>query len=68
MSTRGPVTMEQLITTNEAARDLGISRRRVQALITAGRLPSTKVGRDHLISWRDLDQVRDRRPGRPASK
>lgn len=55
------------ITTQVAADELGVSRRRVQAMIRAGRLPATKYGRDWLISSADLDAVRDRKPGRPPA-
>lgn len=55
----------QLITTTEAANRLGISPRRVQALIKAGRLPATKLGRDWMIRAQDLKLVEDRKPGRP---
>lgn len=54
-----------LITTNEAATRLGVSARRVQAMIKAGRLPAQKVGRDWLIKEKDLKLVEDRKPGRP---
>ena len=52
----------------QVANSLGISRQRVLALIQAGRLPAQKVGRDWLISPRDLERVRVRRPGRPRSR
>jgi excisionase family DNA binding protein len=55
----------KLLTTTEVAEELFISKRRVQALIKAGRLPAKKVGRDWLIKRTDLDLVADRRPGRP---
>lgn len=58
------MTIEYL-TTGEAARLLGVTARRVQTLINAGRLPATKVGRDWLIARADLDAVRERKPGRP---
>lgn len=54
-----------LITTKEAAENLGISMRRVTALIEAGRLPSMQVGREHLIKRSDLELVRERKTGRP---
>lgn len=57
--------MAKLLTTTEVAEELFISKRRVQALIKAGRLPAKKVGRDWLIKRTDLDLVADRRPGRP---
>jgi len=53
-----------LIPTNEAATRLGITQRRVVALIKAGRIPTTKVGRIHLIKLKDLEPVIERKPGR----
>lgn len=55
------------LTIGEAARELGVSRRRVNALILEGRLPSEKVGRIRLIQRTDLGAVRDRKPGRPRT-
>jgi excisionase family DNA binding protein len=54
-----------LITTKEAADRLGVSVRRVQALITSGTLPAQKFGRDYLIDESDLQLVENRKPGRP---
>jgi len=58
----------KLITTKEAAKILEISQRRVQALITAGRLPAVKMGGVYLIKEKDLKLVADRKPGRPPVK
>ena len=52
------------ISTTQAAEKLGISTRRVVALIKAGRIPTTKVGRIHLIKPKDLEAVAERKPGR----
>ena len=54
-----------MLTTAEAAEELGITVRRVRALITAERLKATKFGRDWAIRPVDLNAVRDRPPGRP---
>jgi hypothetical protein len=35
-------------------------------MIKAGRLPAAKLGRDYTIKAKDLEQVMDRKPGRPA--
>jgi len=59
------MTNERMLTTPEVSQRLGVSVRRVQALIKAGRLPSQQFGRDHLIKESDLKLVEDRRPGRP---
>jgi len=56
-----------LLTTKEASEKLGVSVRRVQAMITDGSLPATKLGRDYVIKESDLELVKDRKPGR-ASK
>jgi excisionase family DNA binding protein len=53
-----------LITTEQAATELGVTRRRVQALIQSGRLKATKVGRVYVIRPKDLEAVRVRKPGR----
>ena len=54
-----------LITTGEAAERLGVTIRRVQALITSGKLPAQKFGRDYMIDEKDLKLVADRKVGRP---
>lgn len=56
--------MESL-TTKQVAERLGVTIRRVQALITAGRLPAQKFGRDFMIKEKDLKLVADRKVGRP---
>jgi excisionase family DNA binding protein len=56
---------DRLLTTPEVAERLGVSVRRVQALIKAGRLPSQQFGRDHVIKESDVRLVEDRKPGRP---
>jgi excisionase family DNA binding protein len=60
--------MGDFITTKEAAKELGVTVRRVQALIRAGRLSAQKMGRDWIIRMVDLDKVRVRKPGRPLMK
>ena len=57
-----------LLTTNDAASRLGVSQRRVIALIQDGRLPAQRIGRDYLIEERDLKLVSDRKPGRPPNQ
>lgn len=56
------------ITTEQAAARLGITPRRVRALITAGRLKAKKIGRDYVIDTRQLDKFIPLPPGRPAGK
>jgi excisionase family DNA binding protein len=59
---------ETLLTTPQVAVRLGVTVRRVLALIEAGRLPSQQYGRDHLVKESDLRLVEDRKPGRPPTK
>jgi excisionase family DNA binding protein len=56
-----------MLTTNEASARLGVTRRRVLALITAGRLPAQKHGRDWQIDENDLAvfAAKPRMPGKP---
>jgi len=65
-TTNGAATMADL-TTQQAAAELGITARRVQAMINAGRLKAEKRGRDWFIKPADLERVRHRQPGRPAA-
>lgn len=57
------------LTTEQVAAELGVTARRVLALIKAGRLKSKAVGIapriTHLIARADLAAVRDRKAGRP---
>jgi excisionase family DNA binding protein len=55
----------EFLTTKQAAERLGITPRRVVALVTAGRLPAQKFGRDYMIREKDLKLVEDRKVGRP---
>ena len=58
----------KFLTTADAADRLGVSQRRVLALIKDGRLPTQRLGRDHLIEEASLILVKDRKPGRPPMK
>lgn len=58
--------MKGLISTREAAEKLDLSIRRVQALITSGRLPAQKIGNSYVVREKDLEFVRERIPGRPS--
>jgi excisionase family DNA binding protein len=55
----------ELLSTKDAAGRLGISSMRIRALISAGRLPSQLIGRDHIIQKSDLVLVAERKAGRP---
>ncbi len=58
--------MKGYLTTQEVAEKLGVSVRRVVALINSGNVPSTRVGRSHLIKESDLKFIENRKPGRPS--
>lgn len=60
--------MKGFLTTKEAGDRLGVSARRVVAMIKAGSLPAESIGRIHLIKESDLSRVKDRKPGRPFKK
>ena len=56
--------MDQL-TTKQASEILGVSRRRVIALIEQGKLKARKFSNVYMIAPKDLDAVRERKNGRP---
>lgn len=56
------------LTTDQAGKILGVTVRRVRALIEAGRLPAVKFGKVWMINKKDLKKVADRKPGRPSAK
>jgi len=56
------------LTTDEAGEILGVSGRRVRALINVGRLPAHKFGKAWMIDKKDLQKVAVRKPGRPSGK
>lgn len=60
--------MKGYLTTQEVAEKLGVSVRRVVALINSGDLPSSRVGRSHVIKESDLKLVEERKPGRPSKE
>jgi excisionase family DNA binding protein len=55
----------EFISTKQAAEKLGVTIRRVQALVTSGKLPATRIGRDYLIKEADLKLIENRKVGRP---
>ena len=57
-----------ILTTDQAGKILGVSGRRVRALIEAGRLPAIKFGKVWMINKKDLKKVAIRKPGRPSVK
>lgn len=58
----------KLLTTDQAAERLGVTRSRVHALIQAGRLPAEKFGPVYMIKESDLKLVENRKVGRPPTK
>ena len=60
--------MSDLLSVTDAAKELEISGRRVQALITSGRLLAEKIGSSYVIKKADLEKVRDRPAGRPKKE
>jgi excisionase family DNA binding protein len=62
--------MDELITTNEAAKMLKVSAHRVRQLIHDGSIPiAVKIGRIYLVNKRDVEKAKDRqRVGRPKKK
>lgn len=59
--------MKDFLTTQEAAEILGVTARRVVAMIQAKQLPAQLVGSNalYLIAREDLKLVKIRKPGRP---
>ena len=56
----------KLLTTRQAAEKLGVSERRVRALIKEGKLTAHQLGREYAIEEQALNDVRIYgKPGRP---
>lgn len=55
----------KLLSVAEAAEILGVTRGRVNQLISEERLPAQKIGRAYAIKEVDLKLVEDRPTGRP---
>ena len=60
--------MENLLTTQQASKILGVNPSRIRQFILEGRLPAIKLGRDWIISKDDLGKVANRKIGRPKGK
>ena len=58
---------DDLLTTGDAAIELGVHRSRIYALINSGRLVASRLGDILVIKASDLDAVRVRKPGRPKT-
>lgn len=57
-----------VLTTKQASEILGVSRRRVIALIEQGKLKAGRFANVYAIARKDLDAVRQRKNGRPPEK
>lgn len=57
--------MNELLTTQQAAAELGVTDSRVRQLIIEGKLPAQKFGRSHMIKRGDLRLVVIGKRGRP---
>jgi excisionase family DNA binding protein len=55
----------KVLTTKDAAEKLGVTQRRINALIQSGRLPAQDFGGSWMIQEEDLQLVAERKPGRP---
>jgi excisionase family DNA binding protein len=58
----------EMISAKDASLELGVSLRRVQQLISSGRLPATQIGGSWIINKPDLALVSDRKAGRPKKE
>ena len=57
-----------MLTTHQAALELGISDSRMKQFIQDGRIPTKRFGHMHMIDIHDLDILRVRRTGKPTRK
>ena len=57
--------MDEFLTTEQAAAELGVSDSRVRQLILEGKLPAQKFGRSHVIKRSDLKNIVIGNRGRP---
>ena len=62
------MTRQKLLTTQEVAEILGVTRWRVNALIRDKRLKAEKFGRIWLVTPKAVESVKDRPTGRPKKK
>jgi excisionase family DNA binding protein len=57
------IMSEELLTTQQAADKIGISRARIIGLIKEGKILANKVGRDWVIHKEDLAKFQRKQPG-----
>ena len=60
--------MDEFLTTEQAAAELGVSDSRVRQLILEDKLPAQKFGRSHVIKRSDLKNVVIGNRGRPRKE
>jgi len=58
----------KLLTAKQAGKILKVHHSRVRVLIREGRLPAEKMAGVYIIKEKDLEFVKDRKPGRPKTK
>ena len=58
----------KLLSAKQAAEILGVHHSRVRVLIKEKRLPAQKIGGAWIIKEKDLELVKDRKPGRPKKQ
>jgi excisionase family DNA binding protein len=59
---------DDLLTTQQAAAELGVTDSRVRQLIIDGKLPAQRFGRSHMIRRKDLKGVVIGNRGRPRKE
>lgn len=59
---------DRLLSVAEAAEILGVTRARVNQLVSGGRIPAQRIGRSFAIRQTDLKLVETRKVGRPPKK
>ena len=57
--------MSKLLTAKQSGKILGVNASRIRQFILEGRLPAIKFANAWMIQEKDLEKVKDRKPGRP---
>ena len=55
----------KMLSAKQAGKLLDVHHTRVKVLIREGRLPAQKIGGTWIIKEKDLEKVKNRKPGRP---
>ena len=58
----------KLLSAKQAAQILGVHHSRVRVLINEKHLPAQKIGGAWIIKEKDLEKVKNRKPGRPKKQ